>query len=208
MITKENQWLLDLLCKKLMYISNNNNPILLKSTHENQNFLILKKIYPNAKFIFIHRNPLFQISSTLKAWQNVFTKKNIFTAILSDWYDKNYQNPIFRLIFKMYYSFTPIPPGLIKIIYHTTKSTQYYLSNIKKLERDDYISITYEELCRSPIKTFNKLKKFLNIKNKLNIKQYIDPRFTQLPKEIKILRQYIYNKMEPYFKNFEYKIYY
>jgi hypothetical protein len=205
MITQKNQWLFDLLCKKIMYISKNNNPILLKSTHENQNFLKLKRIYPNSKFIFIHRNPLFQISSSLKAWQNVFTKKNIFTAILSDWYDKNYQNPLFRLIFKIYY-LSPMPLGLFEIIYHTKKSTQYYLSNIKKLDTRDYISITYEKLCESPRKTFNNLKKFLDIENTLNIKQYINPRRSELPKEIKILKEYIYNKMKPYFKNFEYEI--
>ncbi|MCJ7571334.1 MAG: sulfotransferase [Candidatus Thermoplasmatota archaeon] len=205
MITQKNQWLSDLLCKKIMYISKNNNPILLISTHENQNFLKLKEIYPNAKFIFIHRNPLFQISSSLKAWQYVFTKKNIFTAILSDWYDKNYQNPLFRLIYKIYYS-SPMPPGLFEIIYHTKKSTQYYLGNIKKLDESDYISITYEKLCESPKKIFNNLKKFLDIENTLDIKQYINPRNPELTKEVKILKQYIFNKMEPYFKNFEYTV--
>lgn len=203
MITKKNVSLFEALCKKIMFISNNNKPLLLKNTHECLNFLNLKKMYPNAKFIFIHRNPLYQISSALKVWQEVFKNKNKFVSILSEWYDINYNNPLSLMFFRIHYSLS-LPPGLFELINHTKKATNYYLRNINHLKKNDFIAIKYENLCYEPNKVFNNLQKFLNISTNLDVQLYINPRKLELSREVKFTERYIIKKMNTYFNHFGY----
>jgi hypothetical protein len=55
------------MCKKIQFIAGNDKPILLKNPYDFPNFLYIKRVFPNARFVFIHRNPLKTISSTLNA---------------------------------------------------------------------------------------------------------------------------------------------
>lgn len=203
MITKKNVSLFEALCKKIMFISNNNKPLLLKNTHECLNFLNLKKMYPNAKFIFIHRNPLHQISSALKTWQKVFKNKNEFMALLADWYNENFNNPLFLILYRTHYSF-PIPPALFELIHYSKKATNFYLNNINHLKKTDYVSIKYEDLCTHPQTVFSDIMEFFDITSDLNISKYINPRNLELSREVRFTKKYIIKKMKLYFEHFGY----
>lgn len=66
-ITRKNVALFTEMCKKIQFIAGNDKPILLKNPYDFPNFLYIKRVFPNARFVFIHRNPLKTISSTLNA---------------------------------------------------------------------------------------------------------------------------------------------
>ncbi|MBE3121465.1 MAG: sulfotransferase [Thermoplasmata archaeon] len=66
-ITRKNVALFPEMCKKIQFIAGNDKPILLKNPYDFPNFLYIKQVFPNARFVFIHRNPLKTISSTLNA---------------------------------------------------------------------------------------------------------------------------------------------
>ncbi len=202
----ENTALLKQLCQKIMFISKNNYPVLLKNPYDYPNFLFIKKHFPNAKFIFINRNPLAVISSTMRAWQKLLEKKNLYTAMFSKKYNKTYENPILLALNRLYYSGF-FPTGVFDIINRASKETSFYLNNIHKLNDNDYVSITYESLCNKTDKTMDEVLDFLDVTTDVDFKDYVEPRNLNLAREVKFLREYIYKKMIFYFDEFGYTMY-
>ncbi len=204
-INYRNKELFDILCKKLQYISDNNKPLLLKNPHDYPNFLLIKKIYPNAKFVFIHRNPLDVISSIMRLWNTRFKSKDEFLILYSKQYDKVYKNPLLLFVLKMYYT-SKFPPGIFEVICHSKKASSYYLKNIKNLSKADYISIKYGDLCERPDEKIKAILDFLGLKTDMNFSGYIKPRKLQLLPEVILLKKFIYKKMKSYFEFFRYSI--
>jgi hypothetical protein len=203
-LNNKNKQLFDLLCKKLTYLSKQKKPVLLKNPYDFNNFLFIKNIYPNAKFIFIHRNPLKVIDSTMRSWHTLLKNKNDYTAIFSKRYDKVYNNPLSLFLSRLYYD-SPIPVGLIEVINRCSNGTNYYLRNIKEINSSDYISIKYEELCYDPNLYISNILKFLNIKSQLDFSKYISPRKIKINDKVNLFNDYIKTRMKPYFKEFNYQ---
>ncbi len=201
-ISKE---LFDILCKKIQYISENDKPLLLKNPHDYPNFLLIKKIYPNAKFVFIHRNPLEVISSIMRLWKTRLKSRDEFFILYSKEYDKLYKNPLLLFASKMYYT-SKFPPGIFEVIWHSKKATNYYLKNIKNLSKEDYISIKYGDLCEKPDEIIKAILDFLDLKTDMNFSRYIKPRKLQLLPEVIFLKKLIFKTMKPYFEFFGYSI--
>ena len=201
----KNRWLFENLCKKITYISGNNNPILLKNPYDYSNFLFIKKIYPNARFIFIHRNPLYVLSSLMRTMQMLLKHKNEYTAIFSKKYRQIFKNPLALLAARIYYT-SKIPIGLFVEIQSYAWATSYFLKNINQLPKNDYILIKYEDLCRDPNKVIAEIISFLQIKSDVDFSMFIKPRKLDLIPEVKILKKYIFKKMKPFFEYFDYSI--
>jgi hypothetical protein len=204
-ISKKNKLLFDEICNKLKFISNNNYPILLKNPHDFSNFIYIKNIYPNAKFIFIHRNPLDVINSTMRLLKSIYKSKNEYIAIFSKNYDKIYDNKLALMLCRLYCC-SYLPLGVFEVIYSNSKKLDYYLKNINKLSKDDYISIKYEDFCKGPYNEISKIMKFLNIEYELDNKNPITERNLDLVTEVDFLKEYIYKKMQKYFQYFDYRI--
>jgi hypothetical protein len=204
-LDESNKNLLDELCRKIKYISGNNYPILLKNPEDFSNFLYIKKSYPNAKFIFINRNPLNVIDSIMRLWKTHFGTKNEFLGIYYKKYNELYDNPVSRLLFRKYY-LPPLSMGLFHTIHRCTKAVNYYLDNRDKLDKQEYISIKYEDLCNKPNDIKNEILKFLNIKSDIDFSDFIKPRNIALSKDISFMKNYIYNKMKSYFKENSYTV--
>ncbi len=204
-ITKKNVALFSELCKKIKYIAGNEKPILLKNPYDFPNFLYIKQMFPNARFVFIHRHPLKTISSTLSAIRTILYKKNTYTAQLSAIYDKFYTNPL--LLQPLRFIFRTIPQCPVLLLTRiTAKATDYFLKNIEKLPKEDYISITYEEFCQYPQETLEKImdKLSLNMIKKIDATSLIKPRKVDVDFSVQKLRKYIYNTMNTYYDTFHY----
>jgi hypothetical protein len=204
-ITKKNITLFKELCKKIQYIIKNDKPILLKNPYDFPNFLYIKQRFPLAKFVFIHRHPLKTISSTLSAIRMILMKKSTYTAQLSPLYDKCYTNPL--LLQPLRFIFHTFPEcGVVLLTNITAQATSYYLNNIDKLSKDEYISITYEEFCQHPQETLNHImnKLSLNIITKIDAASLIKPRKIDIDRSVKHLQQYIYDAMKTYYTAFDY----
>ncbi len=204
-ITPKNIDLFDELCKKIIFISNNSKPILLKNPIDFPNFLYIKKIYPNAKFIFIHRNPIKVLSSTIKALKYIYEKKIPLPTDIFKLYYVIYENPIFLKIVRFCLS-DIFPLGLLLFSLYTRNALNYYLRNIKHLENHDYISLKYEDLCENPQENMEKVLDFLGIKNvNVHFSKYINPRKTKIDKGVVKMKKFIYFIMKKYFEKFNYK---
>jgi hypothetical protein len=199
-LDESNKNLFDKLCRKIKYISGNDYSILLKNPEDFSNFLYIKKLRPNAKFIFINRNPLNVIDSIMRLWKTHLGTKNEFLGIYYKKYNELYDNPLSRLMFRKYY-LPPLSMGLFHTIRRCTKAVNYYLDNRGKLDKHDYISIRYEDLCNNPKDTQNKILSYLNIKSDIDFSDFIKPRNIVISKNIHFMKNYIYNKMKSYFKD-------
>ena len=196
-INEKNKVLFETLCKKLKYISENNNPILLKNPHDFANFVFIKQNFPNAKFIFIHRNPFEVINSNMRLWETHLKKRNEFLAMYLKSYGKLYDNPLSRILWRLIY-ISKIPIGITRVVNLAAKRTKGYLKDISYLKNGDYIILTYEDLCRKPNKTIGKILDFLNVKSDIDFSKLIKPRDLKLMPKVEFWKKLISKKMKDY----------
>lgn len=188
------------LCKKIQFISEPNRPLLLKNPWDFSNFVYLKNVFPNAKFIFIHRHPIHVINSKLKAVRSVLSIGNPYTALISQKYAEIFNKPVqlflYRLLYSKYFDL-----GLRRVTQQAMESTTYYLQNIEALSNVDYISVKYEDICQEPEKKLINILEFLGLDaaSTLADKSLIEPRSLQLLPEVDRNYHQISQKLQPYF---------
>lgn len=174
------------LCQKVAYLSQNNNPLLLKNPFDFAHFLFIRTQFPTAKFVFIHRNPVNTLSSQLKAMHTLFQKKSQYMALLSPWYKKAYDHSLYRLYYQL--ACSPSNPMRINQLIRTlSTNTNIFLQDIKKLHhKTDYVSIRYEDLCSNPQKTMQNILEFLGYASSMGIdfSSYMKPRYLSPRKEV------------------------
>lgn len=203
-ISEKNLILFKNLCKKIQYISNNRHLVLLKNPYDFPNFLYIKKQFPNAKFIFIHRNPLEVISSTIRAWQTLYEEENPYTSLFSNSYKKSYNNPFKLRLLRFYYS-SKYPLALYGIIRYSTNVTNTYLQNISQIKKEEFVIIKYENLCQKPNSVLKTILDFLNMKSDIDFSAYIKPRKLSILPEVYRMKKRIGKQMKAYNEYFGYE---
>jgi nitrogen regulatory protein PII-like uncharacterized protein len=191
--------------KKLQYIAENSKPLLLKNPYDLPHFLYIKQVFPNAKFVFIHRHPVKTISSTLKAFQVIFHEYHPYMAYLWGNYEKFYRNPLVIWLFRL--MFMKVPEiGVIYITRTTAKATSYYLRNIRKLSPEDYVALTYEEFCEHPQQTIEDIMRRLSIpvQTSVDAAAQMSPRNVKIDDTVQKLTPYIYRSLREYCDTFGY----
>jgi hypothetical protein len=204
-LSKKNILLFIQLCKKIQFLAGNNKLLLLKNPYDFPNFLYIKQMFPSAKFVFIHRNPINTISSFLNAMRVIIKQKNPYTARLSQIYDLVFSNPL--LLYPLRFLFCTLPVcAVVFLTRTTTRATRYYLKNIDMLPVEDYISITYEELCRHPVHIIQNIIEKLSISTPqtYDITSLMNPRKRQIDPSVQRLRRFIFKSMKAYYERFGY----
>jgi hypothetical protein len=193
------------LCKKVQFVSDPDKPLLLKNPWDCLNFMYVKKAFPECKFIFIHRNPINVINSQIKSLRSLLSSKNEYVALLADWYDQIFEKPFQRHMINFLFS-SHFDLGLRIATRHVALATNYFLRNVRLLEKNDYISIKYEDLCEEPGPIVRKILKFLGLKENSNVeyKVFVKQRQTHLLDEVRKNRTSIRNRLELYFGCFGY----
>ena len=163
-ISKKNLQYFRSLCKKIQFISDNDKPLLLKNPYDFGNFIKIVEFFPNARFIFIHRQPYRTLSSTIKAVQQIFSQPNWYTSQLFRLYVKIYENPLLLNSTKLVFLKIPFF-GMLYLLFQMRRGTGYFLRNINRLDSGQYINVTYEDLCGDADSTIHKIQSFNN-KNK------------------------------------------
>jgi hypothetical protein len=186
------------LCKKIQFISRNDKPVLLKNPWDFSNFIYIKKVFERAKIIFIHRNPIKVLDSSVKTIQVLLKTKNPYTALLSKHYEKILDNPLLAYAFRFF--FLPnLPFGVLWVANVIIKDTDYFMRNIHALSEKDYICVRYEDLCREPNLTIKNILNFIGVETKRrDYSSFIKPRKTILFKEVERIRMYMFKRMKAY----------
>jgi len=202
-ITEKNKELFELLCKKMKVLSGSDKPVLLKNPYDYGNFLSIKKLYPHAKFVFIQRNPLDVISSTMKLWKTRLKVRDEFVSMYSKESAAMYTNPLILFCYRLFFTLR-FPPGVFEVFWRSKMGTDSYLRNLKYLSSSDYISIRYEDLCEKPGEVITTILRFLGMRSEKDFTGYIKPRKLKLEPEVSFLKKFIYTWMKAYFNCFGY----
>lgn len=192
------------LAKKIQYISENDKPLLLKNPFDFKNILYIKKTIPNAKFIFIHRHPYDIINSSLRIQRYLLNETPEYYAQVNKFYKKS-KYRVFSNVLKHFYS-EFIVLGLMYTTLFCGKQTKHLFKKIKKLQKEDYTILSYEDLCQKPNETINKILQSFNIKGEQEIdySQFIKTRNFPLDPYVNKMERFIYKIMKRYFDYFGY----
>ena len=200
-LNKNNLSLFTELCKKIQFISDSKKPLLMKNPFDFSNFIYIRKVFPNANFIFIHRNPMKTLNSQIKAMQILLQNKSTYMAMLSPWYDQVFDSNIRLRYYRFVYS-SRTPIRVTSSIKRIANETNIFLKNIDVLLKDEeYINVRYEDLCQDPRSIIADIMKFLDmpLQSNLNYLDFIKPRKTVFLKELQRREKFISKRMYKYF---------
>ena len=187
------------LCKKIQFVSAPGRPLLIKNPWDYPNFIYVKSAFPEAKFIFIHRNPIHVINSQLRALRPMLAIRGAYTALLSQRYAKLFDNPaklfVARLLFSSHFNL-----GVRVFTIRFVWITNYFLKNIGSLPKTDYISVRYEDLCENPETNVVRILEFLGLEQNatLSYEALIKPRPIELLEEVKRRQSSILKRLASY----------
>jgi hypothetical protein len=189
----------DELARKIQYVSHPDKPLLLKNPWDVICFMDIKRWYPEARFVFIHRHPVNILNSQLRAIRSMLSSRNGFTAMIAPWYRALYERPL-RLWFSRAIAKPPLRIWERLLAHHTAKMANYYMTNFKLLPPSDAVEIQYEELCRQPDATMKRVLDFLDAHPAGEIRwtDRIAPREPRLLPEVIELFHSIRGKLRPY----------
>ncbi len=135
-----------MLCQIALY-QGKNKKLLLKNPHNTGRIKELLELYPNAKFIFIHRNPYDVFLSNVHLYNSI-----IKTQFLHEFNQKEIEQ---------------------RVIYCYEETLKKYLKERELIPSGNHIEISYQDLSKKPIKTIQKIYEklqlgdFNNVENKI-----------------------------------------
>jgi hypothetical protein len=189
------------MARKLQVVGGAGKPLLLKNPWDEIYFLDIKRWFPDARFVFIHRHPLATLNSQTRAMRSLFAAKNEFASLITPWYRAMWTRPLQRIAAQA----LARPPFLLwekLMALQSVRMLQYYLKHFSELPLGDCISLRYEDLCREPDAHMKRITEFLGVTPPESIRygDKIAPRESKIPPEVKERFEKLRAKIEPYLK--------
>jgi LPS sulfotransferase NodH len=177
-----------------------NRPILLKNPWDYfVNFMFVKEVFPESRFVFIHRNPLQVINSQVRATRALFAEKNLYHALLAGWYDEMMDRPLQARLGRLLFS-ERFGVAFRTVHRHVVRASDYFLENVGSLPDTDYISVRYEALCERPTDVVRTVLSFLGVAEQRGVdyEAMIRTRPSPLVPEVARNRTAILRRLEAY----------
>jgi hypothetical protein len=195
------------ICRKVQFVSDPAKPLILKNPWDVLSFLEIHSRFPEARFVFIHRHPLFVMNSQLQAIRSMLQSRNGFAAMIAPWYARLFNNPL--QLFAVRALASPrlgLWERLVGV--HTIRMARYFMRHIDAVPSAQYVSIRYEDLCRQPDAAMNKIMDFLqaNPKGARSYQDSIEPRPPKIMPEVKKRYDQIRQQLVPYLKHHGYDL--
>ncbi len=153
-------------CRKVQFVSQADRPLLLKNPWDyDRRFLRVAGLFPEAKFVFIHRNPAEVINSRLKVARITFSEPNPYGMMISRRYQVMFKRRIGLYIVRFLYSDT-WDLGARMTSRHVAAAASYYLDHVSELPPSRYIEIRYEDLCEQPNERVKEIMDFLGLQDR------------------------------------------
>jgi hypothetical protein len=183
-ITRKNVPLLRELCRKIQHIGEPHKNVLLKNPWDYDRFPLIHELLPNAKLVFIHRDPLNVLNSQIKALQKNWTADpNPYIGILFDSYAKAQRNPLIKTF--MRWATNPDSRTQLVRRFLTRKYIRMetiFRRQIGALPPESHLSVRYEELCAGPDTVVDRIMTFLGVEAESNCDyaSFVNPREVRL----------------------------
>jgi LPS sulfotransferase NodH len=192
------------LCRKIRLTLGEDKAVLLKNPWDYPNFAYVKEAFPEARFVFIHRNPIRVIDSQIRAIRSVVEAKNEYVAMLSDRY-KQFQEcrPVRRFLTRLVYG---SPHAWRLFLRKARRASNYFLDHVPSLPAADFASLRYEDLCRNPTDMIASILQFLGLDRPItmDLRQRISVRNVPLLPEVERHANRIVENLAPYCRRFDY----
>ena len=96
--------------------------------------------------------------------------------------------------------------GLRRVTKASIESATYFLENVESLPEKDYLCLRYEDLCKAPEATIQKILGFLALEPRVTLEyeKLIKPRSIKLLPEVQRQYEQIRNQLQPYFTHHGY----
>lgn len=127
------------LLKLISYSDGGNRQLVLKNPHNTGRVKELLELFPNAKFVFIHRNPYEVFHSSRHLYHTM-----IKSQFLHEFSDEEVDNRVF---------------------YNFTSTMRKYANEAHLIPEGNLIEVSYEELDQDPMQTMEKIYSELNLQN-------------------------------------------
>ena len=138
-------------------------PIIFKNMNCGQRLQVLAKVFPDALFIYITRDPLYTAQSILMVREQIFGNRKAWWSIMPKEYD--------QLL-----SLSPTEQ-VVAQIYFIQKQIEHDLNN---LFPDSYYHLEYEKLCQYPANIIEEIRKYaakrgvpIEIRDNYNVDHFI-----------------------------------
>lgn len=145
------------------------------------------------------------LNSSIKTIDLLYKEKSLYYSQLDEKYDKLFKSRLNKAIILLSSSsFSKL--WIFYFIKKLLKKTKYFLNNMNRIPKEDYINIYYEELCKKPDETINYIINFLGMKpfKKVRYSSLIKERNLPLESNIVKMKETIYKKMKKYIDFLEY----
>jgi hypothetical protein len=148
------------LARKVQFISAADRPLLLKNPWDSRRFLYIKKLFPESRFVFIHRNPVEVVQSLLEGMRSLLRSRNAYHALLSEHYDRLWERPLRRSLARLLFS-SRFGAGPRVVGWQVARTARYFLDHVRSLPEADHLSVRYEDLCQDPGAVIHRILGFL-----------------------------------------------
>ena len=167
------------LCRKVQFSSDQAKPLLLKNPWDVLQFAGIKQMFPESRFVFIHRHPVSVINSQLLAFRSMMASRNAYIAMLAPWYRELFQRP--RQVSAERWLLSSFHLSEKIVARHVALVADYFLKNIDSVPKTDYLPIRYEDLCAEPDRIMGQVIEFLGVQPEpsVSFKSFIRPRASE-----------------------------
>jgi hypothetical protein len=134
--------------RKVQFVQNQARPLLLKSPYDVINFAYLRKVFPAAPLVFIHRNPIEVANSQYRMYRNVIDHRDLYEALLSDGLRALYDSPTRLALTRL--AFSERLEILFWLVCRRVIQACSYLTKHAASVDGPTVTVTYPELCTQP----------------------------------------------------------
>ncbi len=211
-ITEDNAQYFELICKKLHYLHPEAQALLLKNPFDTDNAQEILKRFPDAKFIYISREPTYILNSMVNAILTYLTGQQPFLTLLVDKFKMPTAQPV---LMKLIYGLWKTARGIKSLIGETRarniivpyvadnveSQIENYFLELRKLPAGSYFELTYQRFNEDPEKYLLALQGFLGL-SLTQSPQCIrpQPRKKEIDTQIQEYGNQLQQKLAPYYE--------
>lgn len=188
---------------KVQYTQGPDRPVLLKNPFDADNLAYLRQAVPNARFVFIQRNPVEVISSQLQAVRSLLEEPNEYVAMVVKRYRDTLRNPAKLALGRLVYSSKL--PFLVRTV--SNNMTNVFGSVLRDLNNagPEAMWVTYPQLCEQPRQTIESILSFLgeDARDSVDYESLIQPRRPKIAPEVERRRDQILERNQAYCEAFD-----
>jgi LPS sulfotransferase NodH len=191
-----------LFCGKLQTIQNPSRPLLLKNPYDGIGFLYIRQVFPQARFIFIYRNPVDVINSRIRLNRLLLSRKFEYHAQIVQDYARLFESPVKLAIARFLFS-ERLPLMTELVCRDVSLNCDYVREHVDELGAAAF-GVTYPDLCADPTSVIRQIMQFLGLEDRegQEYSNMIGKRDPNMLPELEHRRQRILRRNEAYCRKF------